>query len=258
MDTRVTRVFDVFRLGRALSHPGIDPRSWVSVARVETDPDSITWDDDLGYTVDVECYGGELDGETDITCRVLTPIGDAGAGDYTPPTLGAECAIMLPSGDPDASPVLLGYVRNTADSLPPTSVHDLPIDNTLDASTDSAVSPFDTAFLVSPWARREDYTGPYRLRAQYVVLGGTDSTDTVRLGGISPTESVVRGDAQLAQLTAWFDDVLQILTDISATLALPPYSNSAITASVTALTIKYNTVIKPGLRAALSTKVKTE
>ena len=47
----IPRPLDMRSLGEALSHPGIDPRIWVSLATV--DDEEVVWDQDLGALIPI-------------------------------------------------------------------------------------------------------------------------------------------------------------------------------------------------------------
>lgn len=253
MDTRVGTRLDVYRLGRALAHPGIDPRSWCTLGRVENDPDARLWDPALGWVVDVECYGGDTDGETDVVCRVLTPVGNPDAGVFRPPELGAEVCVVLPSGDPEAAPVVIGYVRNEnedAQNKAPTEINGLPIDGELETSTPLTVSPFDTVIVVSPDNLREQYVGTITRQGAQIVLRGDNAIDAVLLGSPDASQSVVLGDDYTSAISAVVDGLLEQLAAIPPTGGPPP--------GLAAFQVQWVTQLQPALEAALSARVKAE
>jgi len=270
---------DIFRLGRALSHPGIDPREWVALARVEDTDDSSRWVDGLGWVIDCEVYGGNWDGEGDIPARQVASVSGASAGAFYPPARGGEVVLLFPTGDPEAAPVVVGCLSNQAPdgkSAAPTMVNSLPIDGEIDESTDAAASPNDTEIVVSLHNRREQWAGlVYRqsdgvhtIQGSQVVLYGTDGEDAVLLGSAEASESVVRGDTQLAALLSFIDGsspdgppppvpgaLLGLLTKVGTAIsALDP----TVATDVATLTATWSSSVRPGLIEALSGRVKVD
>lgn len=247
---------DAKRIGKAVSFPGIDPRTWISAARVELDPDSLRWDAALGWVVDVRAYGGELEGETDIVCRVASALGGPGAGAYAPPILDAEAIVALPSGDPEVNPVVLGWLNSEGGNEAPATVNGLPIVGELETSTPLSVSPFDTEIHVSPHALRSERAGLEHRQAASHVIAGDDAMDAVLLGSEDASAPFVKGDGLVTQLDTFITALLTALAAISAATTPPT------TSAVDTLTQKYTTEIKPLLFApggpVLSARVKGE
>lgn len=191
---RRRRPVDIQRISAAVQRPGIDPRTWVSGARVDTQAESVRWMGAYGWVVEVTFYGGGLDGEPENPCRVLGtgPTGD-GFGEYIPPTLGAEVLVGIPDGAAESG-VVLGTVRNAADCRPPTAIHGVPIDGERLASLRGAwVSPWDTEIKRSPHSRREHYDGDLVAQAQAVTV----VSEQIRLGSEAPVAGLDSAEAAL-------------------------------------------------------------
>ena len=178
-----SRVPDVRRLGAAVSFPGIDPRTWVSAARVDEDPEALSWDEDLGWVVDVSPYGSDLEGDSELPCRMATvgAVGDR-YGEYCPPVVACEVLILFPAGDSETSPVLLGNLTNAEDCRAPTTVNGLPISGDAPSSSSVLVSPFDTEIVRSPHNRRHDYGGIWVLDSSDIRLGSDSGVQAALLG----------------------------------------------------------------------------
>ncbi len=189
---RRRRPFDVERLARAVSRPGIDPRTSVSAARIDGQSDSARWENEYGWIVDVRFYGSGLDQE-EAPSRILSmgPAGD-GFGEFIPPGLGSEVLVGVPDGEPEAGAVVLGTLTNRSGDKPPATVNGFEISGEVDASIPSTgpVSPYDTEIKVSPYSRREQYTGDLVSQARSVAL----VSELVRLGSESAKESALLGD----------------------------------------------------------------
>lgn len=124
---------DMGRLSTSVARPGIDPRSWLSFARIDDDPDAVVWDAELGWLVDVTLCGGELDGEGPVLCRC------PGRGQYTPPVRDALAVVLLPNGDPETA--VLVMMLDDADHPPPAEVNGTAIDEAFARRTHIAAHP---------------------------------------------------------------------------------------------------------------------
>lgn len=239
---------DVRRLGEAVSYPGIDPRTWVGIALVEDEEDARTWDPELGWVVDVAMLGGDLDGETELPCRVSEGLGGDGYGEFLPPAAGCEVVVALPSGDPEESPVIVGRSHNARTAKAPATIHGLPISGDVETSSLVAVSPFDTEIKRSAYSRREEYEGErWHVMAPLLVLEAT--TGQVRLGSDEASQSAVLGDDYTEQLVEAVDGILGVLGSLTGPSTLP---------DLPTFIARWESVIKPALGAALSDRVKVE
>lgn len=230
---RRRRGFDVGRLSMAVSRPGIDPRTWVSMARVDRDGDSVRWVGSYGWVVDVTFYGDGLDQEG-VPCRVLNngPTGD-GFGEYVPPAPGVEVLVGVPDGSPENS-VVLGTLRNSDGCLPPSEINGLPISGDVETSTPlvGPVSPYDTEIKRSPHGRREQYSGDLVTQARAVTL----VSEQIRLGSETAKQPALLGTATNANLTTLLQGLQVMASTFSGmTGPLAPFQavGTALAAAVT-------------------------
>lgn len=209
---------DVQRLAAAVSHPGIDPRTWLSAGRVEQVAGSSRWEGPYGWVVDVTYYGTGLDQESDNPSRVLGsgPTGD-GYGEFFPPASGSDVLVGVPDGAPENS-VVLGALRNSTDHRAPERINGKPINGDLIASTLLEVSPYDTEIKRSPHNRREEYDGDLVIEADSISL----VSDAVHLGSDDPPHSAVLGEpnnAALESLLSGLETMAVAFTGMTGPLA---------------------------------------
>lgn len=155
---RKRRSVDAQRISEAVSRPGIDPRVWLTCGRVDQ-VDFATWDPSCGWLVDVTPYGTNVHSTEPIPCRVLSPLGGDGYGEWIPMRADVEALIGLVDGDPTADPVVLGYVSNADGSKIPTTVAELPIEADSQSALLLRVDPSDCEIYKSPWSRVEHFGG---------------------------------------------------------------------------------------------------
>lgn len=231
---------DMGRLREALRGPGADTRSWIASARVDDDPDAIRWDDALGWIVDVTFYGGSLDQEGPVACRLGGAFAQDGATRSDPPTRGAEVLVALPSGDPNADPIIVARLHNTSEPVPLT-IFGLPI---------TEATALLAHLLVSPLGLQQEYALAARLRAlKWLIEGGSVAlAGTVQLGVtvlpdgsvVPPTQPMLRGadftGATLGQLVSALSTFAGALGPAIALLAPAAIPAAAVTALGTAAT----------------------
>lgn len=110
-------------MAEAFSYPGIDPRSWVSMAIVETvqaeTENPVEFDADDGQ-VYVNCVLKP----SNIPCRARLGGAFAGPGEgfYSPFVGGEEVLLAIPEGDVKAGAVVLARLNNGYDGFPQGSV----------------------------------------------------------------------------------------------------------------------------------------
>lgn len=153
---RKRRNIDMGRLREAMRGPGADTRVWVATARVDNDEAARTWDPKIGWIVDVTFYGGPLDQEGPIPCRLGTTFAQNGGTKSDPPGLGCEVLVAISDGDPNSNPVIVGRVHNEGGCAAPSTV------NGNDISQGFAESNHIT---VSPFGNQEQYAGAYEVRS---------------------------------------------------------------------------------------------
>jgi hypothetical protein len=110
---------DMGRLSRAVSRPGIDPRTWVSLAVVN----SVVVDPNEG----VFCGITLLPSEIEETARLGAAYAGNGFGFYAPPRVDDEVMVCAPSGDPSQGLVITGRLWSPSD-VPPAEAASNPQD----------------------------------------------------------------------------------------------------------------------------------
>jgi hypothetical protein len=240
---------NVLKIGHAVGYPGIDPRTWSCTGRLSEN--SAQWDEQAGWLVEVDIYGGALDGNEGTVARWLTATSGDGYGEFIPPVDNAEVLLQLPDGDADSNPIVIGYACNQNEDTPdsaPTSIHGLPIDGEVDASNDTTVSPYDTHIFRTGYIWRGEFGSLWAIDADLVKLGA------------AADQSAIRGDEYNEQIVAIVDNLVTVLTqlatDLDSLLPTPPPPQNVT--NVTNFSVQLETVIKPALLAALSKKVKLE
>jgi len=118
-NSRVSGTLDTNRLGKALARPGMDTRTWVSLAIVN----AITIDPDEGIFADVTLMPL---GKT-ATARVGSEYAGAGFGIYAPLLPDDEVLVEAPNGDPDNGLILTRRLFSPSDP-PPDEALDFPED----------------------------------------------------------------------------------------------------------------------------------
>ena len=109
---------DLRRIAAAVSHPGIDPRSFVSLAIVT----KISVEE-TGVICDVTLMPSQLQ-----EAASLSPLyGGAGFGFYTPLEEGQMVVVVAPEGDPNHGLRIVACVWDQGEP-PPTEVTDDPLD----------------------------------------------------------------------------------------------------------------------------------
>jgi len=241
---------DMGRLREALKGPGADTRTWIATARVDDDPDAIRWDSALGWIVDVTFYGGSLDQEGPVACKLGGAFAQAGATRSEPPGRGTEVLVALPSGDPNASPTIISRLHNSDETVP-TTIFGLPI---------TEVTALLAHILVSPLGLQQEYALAARLRAlAWLVEGGSIAlAGTVALGVtvlptgaiVPPTQPMLRGadftGATLGELVAALTSFAAAVATAFGTIAIAaPAGGAPAATSIT-------TIALPALQAALA------
>lgn len=233
----VRTLLDFGRIAEAVSRPGIDPRTWVCLGRIDDDPDAIVWDEELGWFVDVTITEGTLAGET-VLCRVGSDGQGAAVGRYSPPRPDALVIVAVPSGDPNNEGLVLRQLHDL-DHGPPSAVNgDTIVERDPQAGQ---VAALKTHLAVFPnedadeqWrARRVTTSGAHRLHG-----------DTMELGVDGADKSYVRGedkaDADEALASAVDTYQQQVLAAFTAMLPpgppITPVTAANITAGITIVT----------------------
>lgn len=110
MSRAIRRSPDVRRMAAAVSHPGIDPRTWLSWAIVT----AIGFDAEQGIFADVQLIPT---GETE-TIYVGSDYAGGGFGDWAGVEIDDTVCIGFPNGDPNSGGVLISRTWNGGDPPP--------------------------------------------------------------------------------------------------------------------------------------------
>jgi len=171
--TRLGSTPDVGRLGAALARPGMDTRTWVSLAtimKVKVDPQH-------GVLADVMLLPtGVRD-----TARVGALYAGNGFGLYAPLVVDDEVLVAAPSGDPDEGLVVVARLWSAADPPP----------------GDAARNPADVLLLAQAGANVRVAT----LGTGNVIIDPRGSGE-VRLGAENAGHAACRGDSLQTSLNA--------------------------------------------------------
>ena len=119
---RKRRNFDMGRIREAMRGPGADTRVWVATARIDGDEDAREWDPELGWLVDVTFYGGALDQEGPVPCKLGAAFAQNGGTKADPPGLGCEVLVAITDGDGNSNPVIVARMHNGGGCKPPSTV----------------------------------------------------------------------------------------------------------------------------------------
>jgi hypothetical protein len=232
---KMRKTIDFGRLRVAMSGPGSDSRSWCEMARVDDDPDAIQWIEGYGWVVDVTFTSGEVGGETEMPCRVLSLFGAPGNGSVCPVARGAEVVVMITSGDINVQPVIIGYLHNPTDAPLPTTVNGSTVNEGYAAATTVVVSDQSLDAQFGPNVRVSAATEAKLLAPQ------------VKIADDAATQPFVRGN----DVKSAIDSFAQALITAGAyTSSSPVVASAALISAVSTLA--------SALTAALSTRIKGE
>jgi hypothetical protein len=118
-NSRVSSIIDTNRLGRALARPGIDTRTWVSLAVVT----KVVIDPDEGVFADVLLMPTKIK----TTVRVASEYAGTDFGLYMPVLVDDEVLVEAPNGNPDNGLILTRRLHSASDP-PPSEATDFPDD----------------------------------------------------------------------------------------------------------------------------------
>jgi len=177
MPRRIAGSIDVQRTGEALSRPGMDTRTWVSLAIIN----KVVIDADHGVFADVLL----LPSEVEETARVATLYAGSGFGLYLPLEVGDEVVVIAPSGEPDEGLVVMPRLWCNADKPP----------------ADAASKPTDLLLVAKEGATVRIVTGG----SGNIVIEPRGSGE-VRLGAEDAPHPACRGDSLQATLNALISD----------------------------------------------------
>lgn len=250
---RVRASLDYGRLREAMAGPGADPRTWVSMGRVDDDEDAITFDPNPaqdgtggGWLIDVTLQGGALDQEGSIPCRVSEAFSGDDRGRIEPFERGCEVLVLIPEGDPNASPVIVGQIHNAGDCQVPNQVNGTDIDEALALATH---------IFVTPHAVDEQIDGTRRVKTgdTHRLLG-----PLLELADEGASQSFVLGNTQKDALDTFAQSVLSAFTDLVPP-GPPATPVTAAQAAAAVITITAAVAqLSADLTGALSDKIKGE
>lgn len=227
---------DSQRIAEGMSYPGIDPRTWVSMARIDDDEDAIVWNEDLGWLVDVTFVGGEFDGEGPVNCRVASMLQVSGVTHQRPSHAGALVVVVIPNGDPNDDAVIVAQLHDVDDQSAPTEVNETSIDEDFAQETHVTVAPEED--LDQQWRNT-------RITAESMIFGTHDAN-----------QPYVRGD----DLSSALDSLVDAISEFAAAIAVAPVNiGTAVVAldpaSLTSLQIAISN-FKNASENYLSTRIK--
>lgn len=251
---RIRRRFDRGRLGQLASQPGIDPRSWIVLARVDDADDAIRWsgedgeDGPLGWIVDVTVSdGGDLDQENEIPCRLGAAYARAGELRSDPPARGCLVLVAMPCGDLNTEPTIIGELP-TDGRAPPSSVNGTDVDEAYALATHFFVTSLDVDQEVG--GDRRVKTGEGKTHR---ILG-----EELELADEGAGQAFVRGNDQKDVLDALIQALLQYAVDIAASGPAPPNAALTVADAAAAGTTLSQALSQLDFGSTLSTKIKGE
>ncbi len=233
------------RLREAIRGPGADTRVWLATARIDDDPDAISFDPEIGWIVDVTFYGGPLDGEDEVPCRLGEAFAQQFATKSDPPGIGCEVLVAITDGDANSNPVIVARMHNAGGCQPPPLVNLTPI---------TEGYALANHIVVTPHGADEQYGGDRRvtapvqlleaqtvaqLAAPSIQLGGTPATSLTPVA-IPPANVAVLGAPLVAALNTY-------AAALGAGTGGDPVTHAQAAAAAT--------VLATALLAVLSTKV---
>lgn len=124
--SRVLSSIDMMRLSTAVARPGIDPRTWCSLAILMSDPYIEMTEGEQDIFVDIML----MPSQEQETARVGAVYAGNGFGFYFPLKQDDEVLVCAPSGDPDEGIVVVQRLWSPSDP-PPAEVAAHPEDVTL-------------------------------------------------------------------------------------------------------------------------------
>ena len=237
---RRRRNVDMGRLRAAMRGPGADTRVWLAAARVDDDPDAISWDTSLGWIVDVTFYGGPLDQEGPVPCRMGMPFAQDGATKSDPPSPDCQVLVAITDGDANSGPVIVGRIHNAGDCSPPATVNTYPIDEDEALATHIVVTPngaqeqYGDDRQVSASNQTLEAEGTNQIASPAIWLGG--SAATAATPAIPPIDFAVLGIPLVTALNTY-------AAALGAGAPAAPVTKAEAAAAATALATALTTVL---------------
>lgn len=200
---RASSQIDFAALSRAMARPGMDPRSWCSLAIVQ----SVVVDEAEGVFCDVLL----MPSKRRETARLGAAYAGSGWGLYAPPMVDDEVLVSAPSGDPALGLVITSRLWSPAD-VPP---------------ADAAAHPEDVLLTVRP-----DKSLRIKVQGGGNVILAVD-TGKVFLGSETGTEAVAKGES----LKSYLDGIVGQLNGHTHTSAAAGVVTSTMSLSVNPTTL---------------------
>ena len=200
---RAASGLDINMLSRAMTRPGIDPRSWCSLAIVQ----SVVIDEAAGVFCDVLL----MPSKRRETARLGAAYAGSGWGLYAPPMVDDEVLVSAPGGDPAQGLVITQRLWSPAD-VPPAGLEATPEDVVLVVETDKSL--------------------------RLTVQGGGNvilavDTGKVFLGSETGTEAVAKGES----LKSYLDGIVGQLNGHTHTSAAAGVVTSTMSLSINPTTL---------------------
>jgi hypothetical protein len=271
--SRIRRTLDLGRLRDAIAGPGADPRTWAAIGRVEEAEDAVSYVEGTGWVADVIFTSGPLAQEGGVPCRVAVPFGGNGQTAQQPVAQGCEVLVLIPDGDPNVAPTIVGYLHNPADCAVPTSAAGDTVDEAYSRAHHVFVTPHGVTDQVGGDVLQQ-IAGDIDMRADGSIRSETPGTNRllgllVELADEGATQNYVKGlsfSAALATLLAVMAAESTAAAAAAVLLApipvLAPAAAAiaawgvAATATATAITTTFLPRLVPG--DLLSTRIKGE
>lgn len=237
---------DFGRLREAIQGPGVDPRTWVTTGRVDSDPDAIRWEPPFGWVVDVTFSGGDLDSDGPNPCRVATMFAGSMQGISAPQLQGAEVIVLIPEGNPNTNPVIIGMLHNGDGNVAPETVNETPIDE---------AHALANLITVTEGGADQQFGGDVRVKA-----GGVNRqlAPLVELAEQGASQAFLRGNDYTSGEAAFVGAVSTFASAVGtfgAASGAPPPAIAALAAAVAAFTAAAASFSPPSY---LSSRVKAE
>lgn len=250
--SRIRRTVDFGRIREGMRGPGSDTRTWLALARVDDDDDAISYDrappdgEGLGWIVDVTFQGGELDQEGPIPCRVSAAFAGDGQTRQEPVERGCEVLVLIPEGNSNASPTIIGQIHNGGDCRVPAEVNGVQIDEDYSKATH---------ILVTPLAVDQQVAGTRRIKTgdTHRILG-----PLVELADEGAGQAFVRGDEHIDDADALKTALQNFGNALAASTPAPPNAALTVADVITAVTALTGELAAIDFSRALSSKIKGE
>lgn len=228
---------DTQRLGASVARPGMDTRTWVSLAFAMNDSvvnDGSQPGTGFGMFVDVQLVPtGEQ-----FTARIGAEYAGNGFGLYKPVHANDNLVVVIPSGDPAHGCVVVSRFNNSSDP-PPQLATANPLDFVL------VIEPNQNLSIQVSGSGNVDIeadSGNITVNSNSGNVNVTTSSGMVNLGSAMPPDFVALASMVLSQLTAIVDNLTTNYTAIATAITgvggsyvpTPPTAPSSVASKVVA------------------------